>query len=617
MIRTRSVVGTVLAVGFACALLGAPRAAAAQTIEQGLSLNRFDPAVRGSEWFANDTLDLRGHLRPTVGVVMEGQYRPLVLANANGDVKWSPLRNVGTLHVGASFVFFQRLRFALDVPIVVFQDGHQATLGRSTIVAPESDQAFGDFRFTTDFRVFGTYGDPFTLAAGIGIYFPSGSTRDYTGDGTLRFAPRLLVAGDVGPFVYSARIGANLGRPERFFGATRVGQEFTWAAAAGVRVLNRHLVVGPEVFGSAVFTSNPSQASVSGLPEDTGPETPVEVLLGAHYTAGPVRFGLGGGFGLTRGFGSPERRWMVSLEIAPPFRDDTDGDGIADEKDACPTVAGVASDDGRKNGCPADGDGDGVPDAEDACPRVPGPRSLEKATNGCPTEPVAALQPPPPPPPADADGDGVRDEVDACPAVAGVASDDPKKNGCPPDKDGDGVLDKDDACVDQPGPHSTKPELDGCPVDLDGDGIENEKDACPREAGKANADPAKNGCPMAFVQGGVITILEQVKFKTGSADILPGKDSEDVLGAVLGVLKSHPDITKLSVEGHTDDQGPAAYNKKLSADRAASVVKWLVAHGIDKARLTSAGFGPDRPLQPNTTDAGRKANRRVEFHIEK
>ncbi len=577
-------------------------------------MNRFDPAVRGSEWFANDSLDVRGHLRPTVGVVMEGQYRPLVVNAPNGDIRLSPLRNVGTLHIGAAMVFFERLRVALDVPVVVFQDGHQATFGKSIIAGPENDQSFGDFRFTADLRVFGEYGDPFTLAAGLGIYFPSGNPSDYTSDGNLRIAPRLLVAGDIGPFVYSARIGANLGRPERFFGATRIGQELTWAAAAGVRVLDRHLVIGPELFGSAVFTSNPSQASLSGAPEDTGPEVPVEVLLGAHYTAGPVRFGVGGGFGLTRGFGAPERRWMASLELAPPYRDDTDGDGIRDGKDACPTTAGVASDDPHKNGCPADGDGDGVPDGEDACPRVPGPRSLDRATNGCPAEPPVALPPPPPP---DKDGDGVPDAKDACVDVAGVPSDDPKKNGCPPDKDGDGIYDKDDACVDQPGKASTKPEFNGCPADLDGDAIENELDACPKEPGKANTDPKKNGCPMAFVNGGVITILEQVKFKTGSADILPGKDSEEVLTAVLGVLKAHPEITKLNVEGHTDDQGPAAFNKKLSGDRAASVVKWLVAHGIDRARLASAGFGPDRPLEPNTSDAGRKANRRVEFHIEK
>ncbi|MFO0673256.1 MAG: OmpA family protein [Polyangiaceae bacterium] len=189
-------------------------------------------------------------------------------------------------------------------------------------------------------------------------------------------------------------------------------------------------------------------------------------------------------------------------------------------------------------------------------------------------------------------------------------------NGCP-DTDGDGVYDKDDACVDKPGIKTSDPKTNGCPdPDRDKDGIKNEDDACPDGAGKPDPDPKRNGCPKAFVQAGQIKILDQVKFKTNSADILPGKDSEEVLVAVLDVLKGHAEIKKVRVEGHTDNKGSAALNRKLSANRAASVVKWLVSHGIDAARLTSAGFGPDKPIDDNKTEAGRRQNRRVEFHIE-
>src|ERR1035437_1297638 len=159
-------------------------------------------------------------------------------------------------------------------------------------------------------------------------------------------------------------------------------------------------------------------------------------------------------------------------------------------------------------------------------------------------------------------------------------------------------------------------EFNGCPPDLDNDTVLNEVDACPREAGKPDPDPTRNGCPKAFVQGGVIKILDQVKFKTGSADILPGKDSEEVLQAVLKVMTDHADIKKVRVEGHTDNQGNPEFNKKLSGDRAASVVKWLVAHGVDKARLVSQGFGLERPMADNKNEEGRRQNRRVEFHIE-
>lgn len=106
-----------------------------------------------------------------------------------------------------------------------------------------------------------------------------------------------------------------------------------------------------------------------------------------------------------------------------------------------------------------------------------------------------------------------------------------------------------------------------------------------------------------------------MKFATNKADILPGKDSEAVLFAVLDVLKKHPEITKVSVEGHTDSSGEWELNRTLGEDRAGSVVRWLIAHGVDKGRLASKGFGPSRPIDDNATPEGRRNNRRVEFII--
>jgi outer membrane protein OmpA-like peptidoglycan-associated protein len=110
---------------------------------------------------------------------------------------------------------------------------------------------------------------------------------------------------------------------------------------------------------------------------------------------------------------------------------DSDGDGIPDKDDACPTVAGKA----QFKGCP-DTDGDGIPDAEDACPTVAGIARFK----GCP----------------DTDGDGIPDSEDKCPTVAGIA----RYNGCPiPDTDGDGINDEEDKCPTIPGVR----ENAGCP----------------------------------------------------------------------------------------------------------------------------------------------------------
>src|SRR5690606_9926438 len=107
---------------------------------------------------------------------------------------------------------------------------------------------------------------------------------------------------------------------------------------------------------------------------------------------------------------------------------DGDADGVPDDVDACPTVAGAASLDAKQNGCPppADNDNDGVPDAADKCPDQVGVAQADPAKNGCPP---------------DADGDGIADKEDGCPNAAGVANADATKNGCPADQDGDGVPD--------------------------------------------------------------------------------------------------------------------------------------------------------------------------------
>ncbi|CAN5138827.1 hypothetical protein BH09MYX1_BH09MYX1_05340 [soil metagenome] len=609
------------------------RDASAQA-QPGFAVNRYEPSEQNNEWFANDTLDLRGKFRPSFGAQMEGQYRPLVAYRANGDVVASPVRNVGTLHIGAAMNFFDRVRLGLSLPVVLFQDGHQTNLGTQTIALPANDQAVGDLRVGLDFRLFGEHLSPVTMAIGAQVWFPTGSQDKYTTDGNVRVSPHVTIAGDIGIFTYSARVGLMFGRPERYFAATKLGQEFNFGAAAGLRVIDKNLVIGPEIFGSTVIISDPLTGNATGFNDNATAQTAVEGLLGAHYTAGPVRFGAGGGFGFTRGLGSPERSWMVSLEIVPPINDDTDGDGIVDKDDACPTTVGVRNDDPRKNGCPSDRDGDGILDAADACIDVPGVRSSDPKMNGCPAVrdddkdgipndkdacPTVAGAPNADPAkngcPPDRDGDGILDPVDACIDLAGVANADAKKNGCPTDKDEDGIYDKDDACVDVKGVASAKPEFNGCPPDLDNDTIMNEVDACPREPGKANADPKKNGCPTAYISQGLIQIIDQVKFKTSSAEILPGKDSEEILQAVLKILKDHPELKKISVEGHTDNVGNAAFNRTLSASRAASVVKWLSAHGIEKGRLGSTGFGLDRPIGDNTTPEGRQINRRVEFHI--
>ena len=256
---------------------------------------------------------------------------------------------------------------------------------------------------------------------------------------------------------------------------------------------------------------------------------------------------------------------------------DTDKDGIPDNKDACPEVAGLK----EFNGCP-DTDGDGIPDKDDACPQVKGPKEF----NGCP----------------DTDGDGIPDKDDACPEVAG-----PKEfNGCP-DTDGDGIPDKDDKCPDVAGPA----ENGGCPwPDTDGDGVLDKDDLCPEVAG-----PASNkGCPEPTTddQKKLNQYAKTILFDTGKATIK--FESAEILNQIINVLKKYPN-SRFRIEGHTDSVGKKQKNIELSQNRADAVKIYLIQGGIASDRLESKGYGPEKPIASNKNKKGRALNRRVEINL--
>ncbi len=127
------------------------------------------------------------------------------------------------------------------------------------------------------------------------------------------------------------------------------------------------------------------------------------------------------------------------------------------------------------------------------------------------------------------------------------------------------------------------------------------------------------GCPakerqLVIITADKLVISDKIFFATAKATILPV--SFGLLNQVASVLRSHPEIAMVTVEGHTDDKGSAKLNRKLSLARAKSVKAYLEHQGIDSGRLNALGFGPDRPADDNKTEAGRANNRRVEFIIE-
>ena len=120
--------------------------------------------------------------------------------------------------------------------------------------------------------------------------------------------------------------------------------------------------------------------------------------------------------------------------------------------------------------------------------------------------------------------------------------------------------------------------------------------------------------PKAEIKGKKIELNENVEFKTNSHELANATDP--VLDEVVKILKDHPEIIRVRVEGHTDTVGSAKYNQSLSDRRAKTVKEYLTNNGIEPSRLTSKGFGMTRPIATNKTEEGRSRNRRVEIRIE-
>jgi outer membrane protein OmpA-like peptidoglycan-associated protein len=221
-------------------------------------------------------------------------------------------------------------------------------------------------------------------------------------------------------------------------------------------------------------------------------------------------------------------------------------------------------------------DRDGIPNGDDQCPLEGGDVvRIRGKFYGCPRR--------------DSDGDGVQDQLDACPDLPGVATQDPKTNGCPSDdRDHDGIPNDQDRCPDEPETYNGFQDADGCP------------DSPPIRA-EVRADQ-------------IVIINERVNFEFGS-DKIVGARSFEALDLVAQVMKEHPELKRIEVAGHTDNVGNGAMNLDVSRRRARAVLAYLVGRGIDGSRLTSNGYGPDAPVAKNDTEAGRAANRRVQFNI--
>jgi Ca-activated chloride channel family protein len=145
--------------------------------------------------------------------------------------------------------------------------------------------------------------------------------------------------------------------------------------------------------------------------------------------------------------------------------------------------------------------------------------------------------------------------------------------------------------------------------DGDGDGVVDESDACPQRPAATS-----DGCPersRVVLSSSTLTILDRIYFEPGKAKV--NASAAALLDAIAQVLKEHPEITRLRIDGHAS--GGEAKALALSKRRAEAVVSQLVARGIDPARLLVSGGGAGCPLNADKTSDEKAKNRRIEFTI--
>jgi len=255
--------------------------------------------------------------------------------------------------------------------------------------------------------------------------------------------------------------------------------------------------------------------------------------------------------------------FQASVSVSFRFgKSDSDGDGVPDHLDRCPTVPGPP----ESQGCP-DLDKDGVPDIDDMCPTVFGP--VENA--GCPWP--------------DTDGDGVPDHIDKCPTVFGPA----ENAGCPwPDTDGDGIPDHLDRCPTVPGTE----EYDGCPTP-------------PAKQQTHYSEPTYD----TSTDNKLTDLFSSILFDTDSAVIKARSMSS--LDAIANMLKDSREDNFL-ITGHTDTVGNEIYNIQLAKKRIESVVKALAMRGVNIERLRYKIVGSKEAIYtPNAPHKLRLSDRKV------
>jgi OOP family OmpA-OmpF porin len=578
------------------ALAPRARAQSAPPYDPAIDVQLFDFAVGPKTFFTVADADVAAKQQISFDAMVTFLTNPFTIYNVdqNQDMITTTRTKVVSSFLGAqlsgAYGLTDSIQVGAMVPVILSMAG-QGLDPNTAQPAMKTMQTsgLGDLRVEVKDRLWQS--GQLALGAIGGITLPSrfgtgGSGSDYTGDSypTVRGAVAVQWRSTDGRISAGGNAGVLLRKPHEIYAST-VGQQLTWGVAAGVSITPTFELVG-EVFGRTGF-----DFSLDASPTEAAGGVRVLATKSMVVVAG-------GGGGLFKGIGSPDLRAFVSIGYAPDTRD-SDGDGIANNKDHCPLVAEDKDDYMDDDGCPDDdNDEDGVSDAEDKCPNAKEDHDGYMDEDGCPE--------------LDNDGDGIADLEDRCPMDKEDGKGPNVKDGCPNDKrdsDGDGVMDAADQCADKEEDVDGFEDWDGCPdADNDGDGVPDvddkcplcpedkdgvddgdgcpetdgdhdgvldAADKCPNEAETINGIDDGDGCgdsggvQIANLEGDRLTLLRQPSFAGGALD----HAGTIIIDQAALVMLTHPEITHWAI-------AVGAKSQREAEKEAASIKARLVSRGV-------------------------------------
>lgn len=512
------------------------------------------------------------HWRVTGGFYLNYAHIPMDESVGEARSTKAVIANPVFMDIYASISLFSWVEIALNMPFLLYEDTDFSSDEYGLSKANKAS-GVGDLRVVVKGKILDLRDYPVGLALIADLSTPTGQDNKLIADDGVSFAIRAAL--EFNPWT-KARMSVNLGyryRPHADVYGYDMGQSIILSGAASIPFFHDDLDLLLDLTGEITVDGKNKNLSAKERPFEADLAFRYRFLRGEEWYRG-LALTAGVGTGLDS-VGAPDVRVILGLNFhwvnGGALGLDYEYGGYLTAVDPCPDpeLTPPSQIPERCRNQVVDSDGDTIPDKDDRCPFAGRPGFIDEF--GCPP---------------DSDGDTVPDYLDLCPEEGGRVD----KNGCPIK-----------------------------PLDSDGDTIPDDVDQCPYEPETFNGFEDEDGCPdsdpnaLVELTSGKINIKEQVFFETSKAVIK--SESFELLNQVAQLLIDNPHIGNVTVEGHTDSRGKYKLNMKLSQDRADSVMKYLVEHGVDAARLNAIGYGPDRPIDTNDTKEGRAKNRRVEFVV--